>query len=309
MMRSEIIERVIKELSDASAKPEIVLAGIGEPLLHPDWRDFVSTLKDTGISLTIHTNGALLSDADLYELIEKKTDRICFSIDPEGFGHPHQEKTIEVLRRLNDIKKKKNAFYPSISVESVICSANIASIEPFISKLQNEHVAEWTVSHLVPITEEQSKNILYAINTPYHDLSRLEELSYRFSSHTIPSTTTSGIRKCRFIEKNSLVVSSEGAISPCYPLLHDYSAYIFGHRKRYPAYAFGHYPEESLYTVWQKPILQEFRTKAVLGLFPFCFDCDLMPSCSLSEDSLSDCQGHRPTCADCLWYYNFVSCI
>lgn len=58
--------------------------GYNEPLLHPRFLDFVKEASDRGIYLNLVTNGLLLTEEILQELLAYKVHKITFSIDGTG---------------------------------------------------------------------------------------------------------------------------------------------------------------------------------------------------------------------------------
>ena len=60
--------------------PKVVYAGLGEPLLHPDFLEIVKYTKELGFQVEIVTNGLLLSKKIVDKLIELKVDSLAISL-------------------------------------------------------------------------------------------------------------------------------------------------------------------------------------------------------------------------------------
>ena len=60
--------------------PKIVYAGLGEPLLHPDFLEIVEYTKKLGFYVEIVTNGLLLNKNIVDKLIELKVDSLAISL-------------------------------------------------------------------------------------------------------------------------------------------------------------------------------------------------------------------------------------
>lgn len=308
MIAAQTITRLADELSGYPERPEIVFAGIGEPLLHPDWKAFLLRFKEIPAKVGLHTNGALLDEEALTFLVDAQTDHLCLSVDPEGFGHESAEKSLETLEMLHAIKKRKGSLLPLVSIQSVLCSKNIGGSDAFGRRIESLGVSEWILSNLVPMNAEQAKTALY----PMSPISLATPLGLSFASRfpfaRVPSFRLIGERGCPFIDKNSLVVGADGRITLCYPFLRSHETYPFGKKHPVAAYAFGHFPDERLLSVWQKTDVSSFRAKVRLGLFPYCFECEWIDTCELITRGSTDCHGNMPSCADCLWYHRLVMC-
>ena len=64
----------------------VTLAGLGEPLLHPDVADFVLEASSRGRRVTLVTNAVLLTEEMTRRLIAAGLDAVTFSLDAAGAG-------------------------------------------------------------------------------------------------------------------------------------------------------------------------------------------------------------------------------
>ncbi|MEM2281476.1 MAG: radical SAM protein, partial [Candidatus Bathyarchaeia archaeon] len=66
-------------------------------------------------------------------------------------------------------------------------------------------------------------------------------------------------RRCPYIEKKTLTVRSDGAVSPCQEFMYTHSVYVNAHRKNVREVIFGDLAKESVEEVWRQDAYVNFR--------------------------------------------------
>ena len=66
---TEVLKRTIKNMAKIGVKA-IVLAGEGEPLLHPDIIEIIEYISRCGIDVAVTTNGVLMDETFIYQCLE-----------------------------------------------------------------------------------------------------------------------------------------------------------------------------------------------------------------------------------------------
>jgi GTP 3',8-cyclase len=109
----EIMVKTLKEMGEKGVKA-IMFAGEGESVLHPDIDLFVETAKESGIDISITTNGVPLTKEKISKILPHLS-WIRFSIDsgsPENYSKIHEtssedfEKLLENLRECVRLKRE-----------------------------------------------------------------------------------------------------------------------------------------------------------------------------------------------------------
>lgn len=146
----------------------LVLNGIGEPLMHPDIEKLIAFAKahmpeDSFIGF--QTNGALLTDEKIKELIKAGLNKICVSIDSlvplNGLHVPEfGEKALDVIARA----KSNGAKTLKSGVEVVITTDNLEQIIPTVKESLKYKIDFLILSHLIPYSPQNSKKVAYETN-------------------------------------------------------------------------------------------------------------------------------------------------
>lgn len=132
---ADVLMPRIDEMSRLGVK-SIMFAGEGEPLLHPRMAEIAAYTKNSGIDVSMTTNGMAGNGKIWGELLPSLT-WVRFSIDaatPETYGTVHGvspasfERTIDSLKEAVRIKREQNLAV-TIGVQFLMIQQNLADIE------------------------------------------------------------------------------------------------------------------------------------------------------------------------------------
>jgi MoaA/NifB/PqqE/SkfB family radical SAM enzyme len=122
-MSLDLIRRLAEELSSLG-RPEVILAGTGEPLLHPRFVDILGILKEKQLRVHIITNGTLLDGDRARAIVRSGVDRITVSLwasSPEEYARCHSaahpgyfSKVIANLKQLSRLKEELGRRVPAV---------------------------------------------------------------------------------------------------------------------------------------------------------------------------------------------------
>jgi len=125
----------MKILADKGTK-SLIIAGQGEPLLHPKADEMLNAVADSGLKYMMFTNGERVT-AKHYDSFFAAALSIRFSVDAatpemhkrwhaadrsEGRGSSNFNRVVENIRGLVEEKKRRGATHPDIGVQ-MICSS------------------------------------------------------------------------------------------------------------------------------------------------------------------------------------------
>lgn len=154
--------KLFKKIIDEGAKynlPSIKLNYRGEPLLHPKIVDMVKYAKKKGIlEVQFNTNGTLLNEEKINELIDAGLDRIIFSFDgatKETYEKirigSNYESVVNNIKTLVKLRNAKGLKRPCVRVQLVRQEENIKEVDDFIEMWKD-------IVNRIGIIEKRSKD-------------------------------------------------------------------------------------------------------------------------------------------------------
>ncbi|MGD0726996.1 MAG: radical SAM protein [Spirochaetia bacterium] len=217
---------------------------------------------------------------------------------------------------------------PRIGISFVATRDTIASL-PGVLRLGLRLMADrFSISNVVPHTLEMNDQALYrrsfyepdlppSERTPLVELPRMElnaateaplaqVLKGPFSVSVAGQRLVHGSCTCPFVEKGSMAIRWDGAVSPCLPLLHDHAIFLQERKRTMGSFFVGQVKERALLGIWNDPAYVALRERLLDFDFAPCTICN---SCEQADSNRSDCFGNGlPACGGCLWAQGFIRC-
>jgi len=248
-MSESTFANILNGLKALDPITSVYFGGIGEPLFHPKTIDWIAEIKALGVQVEMITNGTILTEKKLQQLIDSGLDMIWVSIDgatPETFADvrmgaelPH---ILENLKRLFKMRKGGHFPKPEIGVAFVAMKRNIADLPKIIRMSRSFGARYFSVSNVQPTTSDLQEERLYTRtmrNIAYLPSPVLPKLSLpkidfnEVTSAALIEAFNSGCNisfmgnnwggandTCNFVESGTMSIAWNGDISPCWPLLH-----------------------------------------------------------------------------------------
>lgn len=317
-MERIIWQKILEDAKRCAYLERIVLGGIGEPLLHPDFIEILENTKKLNIRVSVTTNGFLLSEDICKRLVDFNIDEIVVSIDAyesETFFEKRGEDINTLwdrLRRLKEIKSSQRKICPDIKAEMVLDRENATDIFKLIPKLLQFDIKTLYISQLIPVNEKMLSKVFYEKYPNEKALHWKKEVTrasmYAGVKVLLPEMGLNTHRFCRFVEGKKVVIRFDGEVSPCYRFLHNSKEFVFGRPKNIHSISFGNVLNEGLGDIWTKGKFIKFRFLEHMNFYPSCPDCEWADGCDMVWDIEEDCWGNKPSCADCLWARGLIFC-
>ncbi len=333
-----LFEKITQSLP--SAPTTIMFGGMGEPMSHPRIFDMITACKELGHHVEMITNGSLLTDTTIQQLLAGKVDRLWISLDKlsaeeeaDLAGHPKTASILANIARLNTLRSAGiyAKTYPlELGIAFVVCAENIAQLKELPYFIKKYHIDHVTISHMKMEASQKAQDTLYdktlnmklgstkvkrpTVHLPYMDFSRpdvADVFSSLFSTiNFLPHIGNAPIARktqyCKFVEEGMVFIRSDGNISPCMELLHNGTTALGETHRTIHHHSFGNITEQSLEDIWNSTEYANFRKKVKEFSFSPCTHCG---HCSDTESNLHDCLGNtKPCCGACLWAEGLLSC-
>lgn len=331
---SETFARIINSISNLPSRPDVFFGGFGEPLLIADIAEMVAEAKKVAGKVELITNGMLLTEDRSRDLIQAGLDVLWISLDgasPEQFSKVRIGGTLPaVLDNIRTFKhlRKKHSYHPEIGISFVAMRKNIADLPALIHMSKNLGASHYMVTNVLPYSEEMCKEILYTqsidrvdsnpshweprIDLPRMDMNSLSQealfqtIHYRNNIHINHVALGQDRGHCPFIERGSISIRWDGAVSPCLPLMHQYISYLHERPRTVKPFLVGDLSSQDIQSIWESPNYLAFRKLVTAFDFSPCISCG---GCSWSETNEEDCFTNTfPTCGGCLWAQGVIQC-
>mgnify|MGYP000005727609 FL=1 len=118
-------------------------------------------------------------------------------------------------------------------------------------------------------------------------------------------------RRCPYIDRNTMVVRSDGAAVPCLEFTYSHPMYVNMHLKKIHAVSFGDLKKETVKEVWNKESYKRFREirRNMAENIPWCGDCPYSTlGCFYTKTNEMDCYINEPGCSECIYSVNLAQC-
>jgi MoaA/NifB/PqqE/SkfB family radical SAM enzyme len=334
-MSSAVYAKVLDGVKAFHPTPSVFFGGFGEPLTHPDIVAMVAQAHEAGAAVELITNGILLTPQMSRDLKRAGLNRLWVSIDgatPESYADVRLgaalPQVIENLRYLAWLRGPMSADLPRLGIAFVAMKRNIADLPEILRMGASLGVDQYSISNVMPHTPELRREMLYLNSlrnrdtnqsqwSPLISLPRLDTddeiqdalLHIHKSNHVLSiarQVIDRSTSSCPFVEKASLSVRWDGAVSPCLPMMHTHESYLDKRLRKTFAHSVGSLQEHTLVEIWNDPAYRALRETVVEFDFSPCVYCN---SCEMADDNHEDCFGNVfPACGGCLWAEGFIQC-
>jgi MoaA/NifB/PqqE/SkfB family radical SAM enzyme len=328
-MSTETFAHLLDSLARLEYKPDVVFGGFGEPLSHPNIVDMIEHAKLTARRVQVITNGLLLTEHMMRELVHLGLDILWFSADGfHVYSNNHPSDLLSRLEALNSLRLTLESSLPKTGLVFVATRSNIGEFPALLQGTSHYNVSRFMVTNLLPYSAELCEQTLYTetlekmtgispVISPRVQLPRMDwDKDTRLQLHQALVATTNlsmnqaspnmSERMCPFIEAGSVSVSWTGAVSPCLALMHDHTSYFKKRPRKVLRHILGNVNEYSLSEIWNEAGYLAFRKRVQAFEFSPCISCG---GCSWSEKNEEDCFANSfPTCGGCLWAHGVIQC-
>jgi len=311
-------KNILESLDELPMLERVIFTSFGEPLVNRNLMGMIADVRKRGLAVTLGSNGVLLTENVVRELIRLEVDQLVVSIDGgkpetyEGVRGTQLSLILDNVKRFNQIKNELGVVKPTLGIEFVAMQSNQDELSDLLELASELNASRLVVSHVLPYTQEMDAEKLYGYG-PREPLKTgswpvKSDVWVRWGFLELPRMFWGAERRCKFVQEKSIVVGWDGNVSPCYAFSHQYKYYaVDGVEKNVERYVLGNVNDQSLADIWMSEEFTRFRSNVRSFHFPSCPDCNLRETCDLRKNN-EGCWGHNPSCADCLWAQDIVRC-
>lgn len=156
MLNFGVFERLIREFREMNVE-RVHLCGIGEPLLHPDILRMVACVKTAGLWCGLTTNGSLLDQRKIKDLVHFGLDSLHISINAAYTSTYEQiimstagvslEEIKGKIQELKDARRENKSCVPKLSLGFVLFNKNYLELQSMIDFAAQSGVDEIIFKH------------------------------------------------------------------------------------------------------------------------------------------------------------------
>jgi len=334
-MSQATFNRIFEDIQRLDPLPTVFFGGLGEPLYHPRSIEWIARLKSLGARVELITNGTTLTEKRSRQLIEAGLDLLWVSLDgatPESYADirlgAELPKVIANLARLRRMRPGGHHPRPELGIAFVAMRRNIADLPELIRIGRSVGARLFSITNVLPYTAEMQGERLYErtlkhiayLASPWLPSLSLTKIDLDDTTGPVflqvlnsgcnvifAGNNLSGANDvCNFIESGSLSIRWDGAVSPCWPLMHNHVSYLHGKERRNRQHVIANVHERGLMDIWLDPDYLAYRQRVQNFAFAPCTFCG---GCDLSEANEEDCLGNEfPVCGGCLWAQGIIQC-
>lgn len=185
-------------------KPLIHFFG-GEPLLNPNFNDFLGLLRKEKFTGSLTTNGFLLKEV-ASEIVKSKSIRQV-NVSLDGPPRVHDEirrlencfnKAIEGIREIDCYKNRFSTKYPLLNVNFAINEGNFDNIEEFVSIFINEPINSLSFGHLVFSCQGAKRPVNMDVEKLIKQLRKIRQKKLPYPVYFLPPIKEEDIEKYYF---------------------------------------------------------------------------------------------------------------
>jgi len=171
-MGYDFFTKVIKEMPYLE---NLVVQGIGEPLLNPDLFEMIEFAKKRQLKVQFNTNGTLLHKTNITKILSSNVDQVCISVDtsdPERFETVRVgakfEQVVGNIKNLVSQRNHSGKNTPQIAIRAVATKETIREADRFARFCRDLKIDILIFQDLIALTKDEEK--LRLSQTEYDEL-------------------------------------------------------------------------------------------------------------------------------------------
>jgi radical SAM protein with 4Fe4S-binding SPASM domain len=238
----------------------------GEPFLNKKLFQMIGELREVAprSHTELFTNGTLVTEEKVNQLIDLRFNRMSFSIDgatKETFERvrveANFEQVVEAMETVKAVKKARGSALPVVSVNFVAMRENVHELAGVVRLASRVGAVSVSAEGLEPYMPHRVEQTVYGTAALDH-LAAFQEAEAASRELGLPlflpSLTPLAKRHCEYW---SPLIAADGSVSPCFATVYSRPIYISGERHLREKISFGNVNEKDFWEIWDS---QDYRT-------------------------------------------------
>jgi MoaA/NifB/PqqE/SkfB family radical SAM enzyme len=270
LMTPEIWESIQPHLSQVKS---VDFTGGGEPLLQPHLPEWIADAKSAGCETGFLSNGLLLREQKLKEILAAGIDWICISMDGADAEMYNKirvgsnfDRVCENVARIAVLRKNK---IPKTMINFVLMDINFHQVEEIVKLAARLGVDQVNFKQCDVIRGEHGKGYgLFGsgetkeIKKLKKSLDKARRLAKKLGIETTAfSFTPQELPVCEQDPRNSMFVRFDGSVAPCINLAVGGATTFLGDDVEMPVVHYGRLPEDDLLDLWRTQSCRFYRER------------------------------------------------
>lgn len=296
-LMSQETKKQFYEIIEKGNIETVFFGGMGEPLMHPDIVEMVSSVSQRGIRTELISNITLLDSSMSRQLLQAGLD--CLWVSMDGFSKESYEAIRKgslyslIMKNLKEFDSQRGST--QLGITFVLMKENEHELK-YINKFADFFHADFiNLSHVLPGESLTQEDSLYEANYPIGKMKRF-------------STTLSDKNEnvCPFIESHCCFIRWDGEVCPCMQLLHNSYSYFYTEQRKIHYKSYGNITKSDFEEIYNSKEYLSFRDNVAAFNYPCCTIC---MGCEDRLGNQKDCMYNvEPTCGACLWAQGLIRC-
>ncbi len=265
----------------------IYLQGWGEPLLNPEFFDFVKVVKRYGKAVGTTTSGMFLDEECARKIVEEGVDIISFSLAGTSFKVNNfirfgtsLHKVLKSIETIGNIKEKRGFKTPYVHISYMLLKSFEAELARLPKLCYNVGVDQVVVNTLSMVTDPNLKKEAFFLDDPGNASKEIVEIVEKYLKEPLKKlplrvmVETKALEnkpfRCPEMAHNSFFVGVRGDVSSCVYLCLP----TFEVPRGFNFLRFGSIHASSIERIWFSKAYESFRKAFLSGGVPsFCSNC------------------------------------
>ena len=247
--------------------------GGGEPLLQPKLAEWIADAKNAGCETGFLSNGLLLVEEKLKQILDAGIDWICISMDgadAEMYNKIRVGSNFDrVCENVANIARMRSGKIPKTMINFVLMDMNVHQMEAIVQLAARLGVDQVNFKQCDVIRGQEGKGFGLFASEETREIRRLQkslEKARRLAKKLQVETTAFAftpqeLAVCEQDPRDSLFIRYDGTVAPCINLALGGATTFLGKEETMPAVHYGRIPQNDLMDLWKAESCRFYREK------------------------------------------------